>query len=382
MIYADYNGSAPLLPAVREYVKKRMDSDLFANPNAIHTLGQKLTKGIENCRRIIAKSVGCHPDQIIFNSGASEGLSQIMFSVLADLPAGKNTILMSPVEHAVLPTGVKHFIESSKLSLKMIDIDQSGKVNLESLKSLVNEKVGAVIVMAANNETGVIQPFQEIAKICRTQNIPYICDTTQFIGKAHFNFEESGVDYAVCSGHKVGALTGCGFLIARDPRILKPIVFGKSQETGLRGGTQHYLGIETMAIAMDEFSKNESKLSQLREARLNFEKTLKEKFSEVVVIGDQSERLAGTTLIGYPGIHGQAVQIELESNDIFVTTSAACADNQPETSEVLKSMGVDDKLGRSVVRISLSYSHGEKEYSILAQNLIAAYNKLMKIQSF
>ena len=382
MIYADYNGSAPLLPAVREYVKKRMDSDLFANPNAIHTLGQKLTKGIENCRRIIAKSVGCHPDQIIFNSGASEGLSQIMFSVLADLPAGKNTILMSPVEHAVLPAGVKHFIESSKLTLKMIDIDQSGKVSLESLKSLVNEKVGAVIVMAANNETGVIQPFQEIAKICRTQNIPYICDTTQFIGKAHFNFEESGVDYAVCSGHKVGALTGCGFLIARDPRILKPIVFGKSQETGLRGGTQHYLGIETMAIAMDEFSRNESKLSQLREARLNFEKTLKEKFSEVVVIGDQSERLAGTTLIGYPGIHGQAVQIELESNDIFVTTSAACADNQPETSEVLKSMGVDDKLGRSVVRISLSYSHGEKEYSILAQNLIAAYNKLMKIQSF
>jgi cysteine desulfurase len=380
MIYADYNGSAPLLPAVREYVKKRMDSTLFANPNAIHSMGQKLFKGIENCRGILAKAMGCYPDQIIFNSGASEGLSQILFSILEDNK--RKTILMSPIEHAVLPSGVKHFMERNQFQLKMIEIDQTGLVSLKHLQALLDDEVAVVIVMAANNETGVIQPFQDIARSCGERSVPYLCDTTQLIGKAEFNFKESGVDYAVCSGHKVGALTGSGFLIAKDPTTLHSMVFGKNQEKGLRGGTQNYLGIETLAIALDDFSKNRNNLSALKASRLKFEKTLKDQFKEVVIIGEGSERLAGTTLIGFPGLHGQAVQIELESNDIFVTTSAACADNQPETSEVLRSMGIDDKVGRSVVRISLSYSHGEKEYLILAQNLIAAYNKLMKIQSF
>jgi cysteine desulfurase len=385
MIYADYNGSAPLLPSVREHLKRRLDGDLFANPNAIHSMGQRVAKGIEKCRGIVAHSVGCHPDQLYFNSGSSEGITTVIHSVLTNSPENKKVIITSPVEHVVVPTALEYYKNRHGFRIEVVQVDRNGKVLVESLNQLLHEhkdQIALVTIMAANNETGVIQPFTEIASLCHLNGVEYFCDTTQLIGKGNFNFTASGVDYAVCSGHKLGALTGTGFIIAKDPTRLEALIFGKNQEKGLRGGTQHYLGIETLAIACQDFSDHWHKLPSLKEARLTFETEIKRLVPEVVIIAEDADRLPGTTLLGYPGIHGQAVQIELESNDIFVTTSAACSDNQPETSQVLKNMGVSEELGRSVIRISLSYSHGEQEYSSLALALKHAYNKLTKIQSF
>ncbi len=385
MIYADYNGSAPLLPTVREYLKKRVESDLFANPNAIHSLSQKIAKGIEKCRGIVAETLGCYPDQVYFNSGASEGISHIFHSILEQAGPGKNVVITSPIEHSVIPSALNFYEKHRGFKLRKVQIDGDGVVNVKSLEQLLDEhngKVAMVAVMAVNNETGVYQPYRELARICRSRGVEFFCDTTQLIGKGDFHFEESGLDYAVCSGHKLGALSGSGFVIVREPSKLLPLVFGSTQERGVRGGTQHYLGIETLAVALKEFSENKHKLQQLAAAKEVFEASLRESFPECVVIGAGARRLAGTTLIGYPGIHGQAIQIELESQDIFVTTSSACQDNQPETSKVLQAMGIDDRLGRGVVRISLSYSQSQNEYSVLRNALHAAYTKLGKIQSF
>lgn len=385
MIYADYNGSAPLLAPVREYLKKRLDTDLYANPNAIHSISQKLSKGIEKCREVIAETVGCYPDQIFFNSGSSEGISHIFHSILDQADSNKKIIITSPIEHSVVPNALAYYEAKRGYTVKNVEIDRDGFFQTASLEKLLNDnkgKVAMVTIMASNNETGVIQPYEEMAKICRAHGVEFFSDTTQLIGKGPFHFENSGLDYAVCSGHKLGALSGSGFVIVKEPPKLSPLVFGSTQERGLRGGTQHYLGIETLAIAMKDFADNAHKLEQLEAQKLKFEAEIKKTFPLAVIVGEGAKRLAGTTLIGYPGIHGQAVQIELESHDIFVTTSAACTDNQPETSKVLRAMGVNDQIGRGVIRISLSYSHGEKEYSALASALKAAYTKLRKIQSF
>ncbi len=385
MIYADYNGSSPLLTPVRDYLKRRLDTDLYANPNAIHSIGQKVSRGIEKCREIIADIIGCYPDQIFFNSGASEGISHAFHSILDQASANKKIIITSPIEHSVVPNALAYYVNNRNFILKTVEIDTNGKVLMESLKTLLEEnkeKVAMVTIMAVNNETGVIQPYQELGQICREHKVEFFCDTTQLIGKGDFNFEQSGLDYAVCSGHKIGALSGSGFMIVREPTKMRSLVFGSTQERGLRGGTQHYLGIETLAVAMQDFKENGFKLKALEEAKLKFEADILKSFPEAVVIGADAPRLAGTTLIGYPGIHGQAVQIELESHDIFVTTSAACTDNQPETSKVLKAMGVNDQLGRGVIRISLSYTHGDKEYQELAAALKNAYKKLNKIHSY
>lgn len=385
MIYADYNGSAPLLPMVREYLKQRIDTDIYANPNAIHSIGQKVFQGIEKCREVIADVVGCYPDQIFFNSGASEGISHILFSVLEYAPQNKKIVITSPIEHVVVPKALSFYQKQKGLKIEEVQVDTNGLIQIESLEKLLKLHAGSialVTIMAVNNETGVIQPFEKIAQICKQYQVEYFCDTTQLIGKGEFNFKNSDVDYAVCSGHKLGALTGTGFVIAKDSTKLKPYIFGSTQEKGLRGGTQNYIGIETLAIAFADYQTNKSNLNHLREARLKFETEIKTMFPEVVIIGAKVPRLAGTTLLSYPGLHGQAVQIELESHDIFVTTSAACADNQPETSSVLKAMGVTDDIGRGVIRISLSYSHGYKDYLELENALKTSYSKLKKIKSY
>lgn len=385
MIYADYNGSAPLSEPVKVYLRKRLESDLYANPNAIHSIGQKVFKGIEKCREIIAHVVGCYPDQVYFNSGASEGISHIFHSILDQTPTDRKIIISSPIEHSVIPNALEYYKKKRGFTVKYVEIDQEGRVLPASLEKLLGDnlsKVAMVTVMAVNNETGVIQPYSELAGICRKHNVEFFCDTTQLIGKGGFNFELSGLDYAVCSGHKIGALSGSGFLIVKEPPKMQSLVFGSTQEKGLRGGTQHYIGIETLAVAMNDFKENAHKLVDLEAAKLKFENDIQQEFPEAVIVGGGAPRLAGTTLIGYPGIHGQAVQIELESNDIFVTTSAACTDNQPETSKVLKAMGINDQIGRGVIRISLSFCQGANEYETLAAALKAAYNKLAKIQAY
>jgi cysteine desulfurase len=234
--------------------------------------------------------------------------------------------------------------------------------------------------MAANNETGVIQDWQHIVSLCQKYSIPYFSDTTQWIGKTPFHFQNSGMDYAVMSGHKVGAMTGVGIVLAKDPSTLKPIIFGGGQERGLRGGTQNYLAIETLAVALKDNNENLQKMAALKQAREQFEASIKKQFPQVVIMGENAPRLATTTFISYPGIHGQAVQIELESQNIFVTTSSACSDNMPVTSKVLKAMKINDDVGRGVVRISLGPCAPVELYQELGTGLAKAYQKLEKIK--
>lgn len=386
MIYADYNGSAPICPEVRDYLIKRLETGPFANPNSIHHMGHKTLMGMENARAVCAKIVGAKPKQLIFNSGASEGISTVFYSVLKRAKkAGKTHILISGLEHSAVVNCAKRAQEEEGFSVLYLKANADGVVDLEQLKIWLEEygeQLAIVSIMAANNETGVIQPYQEISKLCAQKEIPYACDTTQYIGKVEFNFKEAGPDYAFMSGHKIGALTGTGFVLAKDPTTLESLIIGGGQERNLRGGTQNYIGNETLAVALDYFQRNQEKLERLFQKRKEFENKVKEKFPKVVILGENAPRLASSTYIALPGVHGQAVQIELESKDIFVTTSSACSDNEPVTSKVLKSMDVDDQIGRGVVRISLGLCSNPELYNDVADALIAAYSKLQQIKSF
>lgn len=385
MIYADYNGSAPISAPVKDYLLKRLEKGPFANPNAIHHLGAKTLMGMENARAVCAKVLGADFDQVIFNSGATEGISTVFHSILGCDQNTKKTIIISGIEHSAIINTANFYAQEKGYHLKVLPVTKDGVVELETLKKWIAEdknNIAMISIMAANNETGVIQPYKEINELCMANEIPFLCDTTQFIGKTRFNFKESNFDYAVCSGHKLGAMTGTGILLAKDPVKLKPLIIGGGQEKGYRGGTQNYLGNETLAVALTAVDSVLKNLDALSEKRLEFEAKMKKAFPNVVIIGENAPRLASTTYISYPGIHGQAVQIELESQDIFVTTSSACSDNMPVTSKVLKAMGVEDDVGRGVVRISLCLNSPLEYYDQLADALIKAYTKLTKVKSF
>ncbi|MFZ4712667.1 MAG: cysteine desulfurase family protein [Bacteriovoracaceae bacterium] len=384
MIYADYNGSAPLHPEVKKFLANRLQNGPYANPNTLHSLGTKVHSAMEKCRFICAEVLGAKPEQIIFNSGASEGISTIFHHELEKRKDGRNIIVISSLEHSAVLNSAKYY-EEKGYTLKIIPAHVNGQIDFNQFEQVMKssgDKVALVSIMAANNETGVIQPTLKIAKMTHEYGAKYFSDSTQYIGKAQFNFEQSEMDYAVLSGHKVGALVGSGLILVKNAVGFTPLIHGGGQENGFRGGTQNYIGIETLAVALNAFRAELTHLENVRKTRLAFEEKIKKDFSEVVIIGESSERLAGTSLISYPGIHGQAVQIELESVDIFVSTSSACSDNEPVTSKVLLAMGISETVGRSVIRISFGLNNAEANYDSLYRGLILAYNKLKKIQSF
>ncbi len=378
MIYADANGSLPLLPEVKTYLDTRLPAPLWGNPNAIHSLGTKIKSGMEKSRRIVAEVLGAGAIQMIWTSGASESLATAFHHILLPKKT-KNKIYSSPIEHAAVVMALQYYKNVWGYEIEYIPVSKDGLVDAVWLETKVDSNTALVVCMGANNETGVIQPWQKIRDICKSKNCDYLCDTTQLVGRVPFNFRESGLDWAMASGHKLGALPGTGFLLTTKPFEITPLIFGGGQENGMRGGTQNYLGSETLAIAMQTLPEKLKKISLHHEWRAELESSLP---SEAVVIGKTYERLSGTTLVGIPGLHGQGVQIELESQDIFVTTSSACSDNEPATSKVLKAMGVDDQLGRSVVRVSLALSAGHDDYKKVASGLNDAYKKLIKIKAY
>lgn len=382
MIYADYNGSAPIAPAVKDYLVNRLQTGSFANPNAIHSLGAKTLFDMEKSRNLCAKLLGADPQQLIFNSGATEGISTVFHSVL--LPTKKKTIIISAIEHSAVINNA-NFYATEGFNVKILPVSVDGVIDMTILKKWFidfKNDLALVSIMAANNETGVIQPYQEVNQLCIANDVPYLCDTTQYIGKTPFNFKESNLDYAVCSGHKLGAMTGTGILLAKNPETIHALVIGGGQENGYRGGTQHYIGNETLGLALATITENFSRIPELSKKRQEFEDKVKQAFPKVVILGEKAPRLATTTYISYPGLHGQAIQIELESQDIFVTTSSACSDNMPITSKVLRAMNVNDDVGRGVIRISIGLSSPLSYYDELFIGLSKAYTKLSKIDRF
>jgi cysteine desulfurase len=383
MIYADNNGSVPLLDCVKIYLHKRIDSNLFANPNALHNLGTKIMIGMEKCRTQIANLVGADTNQIIFNSGATEAITSIFHSVL--IPKNKKIIVTSAIEHAAVLQSAEYFKKYFNYEIYYIPTNTDGTLDISAFEKFVASNahdIAIVSVMYANNETGIINPIHKISQITNTHQIPFFCDTTQVIGKLPFNFNETLIDFAVCSSHKLGALPGAGFILVKNPTNFHPLIVGGGQEKNKRSGTQNYLAIETMYIALEDATKHLNENSKLTELKLQFESELKNKIPNVIIFGENSNRLPGTTLLAFPGLHGQGIQIELEAQNIFVTTSSACSDNDPSTSKVLKAMNVEDNIGRGVIRISLTNTNAESQYKQLFEALKNAYQTLSRITNF
>ena len=371
-IYADYNGSAPPLLAVKEYLIQRLQSDDFANPNASHELGEKLNRKIEKSRKRCAQTLGARPQQIIFNSGSTEGITHIFHSLLDGVSSAKK-IITSSIEHvAVLQTA--HYWQSKGHQVVELSCDCHGLINQDELATHLKNshgEIALVSLMATNNETGVIQPYRKMAALCSEYQVPLFSDTTQIIGKMPFNFEQSGLEFAVASSHKVGGLIGSGLIMAKNAGQLKPFIFGGGQERGLRSGTQNYLACETFGLALEELGQHRDQLDVLNRERKQFEQKLKAAI-DCLVIGEGPPRVPSTSLLAFPGKSGKLIQLALELKGIMVTTTSACSDRKEDRmSHVLKAMGFGPEIGQSVVRIGLGTEDPKTHYVSILDALTA-----------
>lgn len=388
-IYADYNASAPLHPKVKNFLLKRLgdDNSTYANPNALHALGVELHDEMESARTAIAEMLGAYPEQVIFTSGSSESINTVFWQThfwSRQLNPKENFFLYSsPLEHAAVHANIQQLSALwPHTKTSSIPVTPQGIFDEYQALCILDQKVnGLVALMSVNNELGTIQPLEKITQQCLSLKIPILVDTTQHIGKLPFHFQNSSWDFSVLSGHKLGAPLGIGALLVKDPLNLHPLMVGGGQEFGLRSGTQNYLGILALKIALEEelSTHAQDKRLLINTEREKFEMDLKKEFSTCIIFGEDAPRVYNTTLCSFPGIHGQALQIECETRGIYITTSSACADNSPETSRILQALDVPDSIGRGAIRISTGAEYQKGDYQRILLALKASLTHLEKI---
>ena len=336
---------------------------------------------IEKSRSVLAKFTDCLNHQIIFNSGSTEGISAVFLHCYFKFKeTRKKLLLISDTEHAA-PLNEGAFLENHGFKVVLIPTKTNGEIDTDFLTKYIKEKgqeVALVSVMAANNETGVIQPYERVGELCQQANILFLCDTTQILGKNPFSFKNSQADFITVSGHKLGALPGVGALIVKEPEEFHPTIHGGNQENGLRGGTQNYIGIETIRVAIEEILNNEDCLQELKNIRDRFEKTLREKFPNIQFFGEEVNRIANTSFLSLPGTTAADIQDELQMRKIFVTTSSACSDQKGQQSRVLNNMNIEAKLGSGAIRVSFCTQTTEADCDLILNALTEIFNKLNK----
>lgn len=352
MIYFDNNASTPLLDEVATSMF-RTASEVFGNPSSSHTCGYEVDSQIESARVHVASLVTAEPDQVFFTSGGTESNNWILQSHFLS-SSDRCSIITSAVEHSSILKTVE-YLESKGVDIVILQVDRNGVIDLSELERAIEEHAALVSIQWVNNETGVIQPIEDIADICRTQGVPLHVDGAQAAGKIPIDFTNQFIDSLTLSAHKIHGPQGIGALIVRGPQKFPKFIWGGDQEDGLRAGTQNVLGIvgfgEASRIRAEIFEEATQHLASLTNT---FEDLIAKKIVDVSINGLGAPRAPGCTNVLFHGVDGQALLARLDQDGIMCSQSSACTNHRPEPSYVLRAMGLSEDEAYSSLRFSFS----------------------------
>ncbi len=352
MLYFDYNATAPLHPIVYEQILNALQ---HANPSSIHTAGRAARAVVEAARRTIAEYINCKPVQIIFTSGATEA------NALALQGLNTPAYAYSAVEHDAVRNVRTGFI---------LPVDHNGVLNLTALHNFIQANPGALIaVQYANNETGVIQPIAEIAKIVHAQNGLLHVDAAQAVGRLPIDFMALGADSMALTAHKTGGSKGIGALIIREALPLIPLLKGGGQEQRRRGGTENVPGIAGFGALMPLLPTMLAQQPQLAQWRDQLAATIKTANPQAEIFGTAALRLSNTLQYALPNQNAVTRLMQFDLAGFAVSSGSACSSGKVTPSHVLKAMGVDDNLAKGAIRISMGWATTEADVQKLAHYL-------------
>lgn len=348
MIYLDYNATTPIAPEVAAAMMPYL-SGHFGNPSSGHALGQEAKAAVEKARVQVASFIGCVPGEIVFTSGGSESDNMAIKGVAFRNPSGRKRIVTSVIEHPAVLMPCR-FLESLGFDVRYVPVDGQGVADLEALDREINGDTLLVTVMHANNETGTLQPIQEISAICRKQGALLHTDAAQSVGKVPVNAEALGVDLLTIAGHKMYAPKGIGALYIRRGVELEPLIHGAGHEGGRRAGTENVLLDVALGAACELAEKH--LLDADDTLTRYFLHELRMRFGEGIVLnGHPEKRLPNTLNIGFLNYDGRDLLSKL--SDVAASTGSACHSGQTAMSPVLSAMGVSEQAGRGAIRFSL-----------------------------
>lgn len=384
-IYLDYNASAPCDPRVVEAVAKAM-TDGFGNASSAHRFGRRQDAAVSEAREQVAELVGGHPGGVIFTAGATEANNLALGGFAAadpeTLSRAQPTLVASAVEHASVGRTAEALAAAGRCHLQIAPVTPGGFVDLEALAGMVQATEGELLVsvMAANSETGVLNPIAEIADLVHQAGGLFHCDATQMVGRLPFHMTALGCDLVSLSGHKICGPTGVGALVGTREAIaaLHPTVWGGGHERGLRSGSLNVAGIVGLGlaaeIAADEQSTEAERVGALRD---RFVAALEGELADVVQNGDVERRLPNTANLRFGGTDADAVLVNMDP--VAASAGSACSTGAIEPSPVLTAMRLSREAAFESVRFSLGRFTTAAEIEIAAREVVTAvrYVRLM-----
>jgi cysteine desulfurase len=380
LVYLDNHSTTRVDPRVLE-VMLPFFSECFGNAaSSSHSFGRQAQGAVEQARKEIASLIGAKAREIVFTSGATESINLGLKGVALSLLSKGNHIVTSAIEHpAVLDTC--NTLRKQGFDISILPVDNLGLVDPVDVKRAIGKKTILVSIMHANNEIGVLQDIQAIARVCHERDVIFHTDATQSVGKVPMNVDNCAVDLASFSAHKMYGPKGIGALYVRDrnPRIhVKPMIDGGGQEQGVRSGTLNVPAIVGFGKACYlAASLEETEALRVLELREALRIGLMNELDDVLVNGHLERRVPGNLNVSFPGVQGHSLMAGIQ-DVIAVSSGSACHSKSGEASHVLKAIGLSDELADSSIRFGVGRFNLNSDIAYTIDRFCEVINRLRR----
>ncbi|MDR3792345.1 MAG: cysteine desulfurase family protein [Terracidiphilus sp.] len=371
-VYMDANATTPLLPEVLEAMRPYW-MEQFGNASSIHMHGQEAHRAVDRARETLAEFFHCQEAEVVFNSGGTEGDNTAVFGVLKP---GDHFITTS-IEHSALLRAAER-VQERGIEVSFVDPLASGLMDPAAIRAAIQPNTRLISVMLANNETGVLQPVEEIGTIASEAGAIFHIDAVQGAGKVEIDVKRFGCQLLSISAHKMHGPKGVGAMFVRRGTPLEALLVGGSHERRRRAGTENVPGIVGLSKAAElaMHSLNDGSIDRLAKLRDRLEAGIVAIAGTRVNSGEDMLRVANTTNIGFDNVEGEALVIALDLKGIAVSGGSACASGSTKPSHVLMAMGLDETAARASLRFSLLKTATDADVDYVLQVLPEAVEHL------
>ena len=376
IIYLDNNATTQVDPAVFEAMMPWLREE-YGNPSSIYSLGKRAAAALDTAREQVASLIHGAPDELVFTSCGSESINSAILSA-ASIDPDKTHIITSAVEHSATIKLCEHLARRG-YEITWLPVDELGRLDIERLESAIRPDTALVTLLWANNETGVLFPIEEVARLTKARKVALHIDAVQGVGKVALNVGELGVQFLSVSGHKLHCPKGVGALYIHKRTRFTPWLRG-SQESARRGGTQNVSSIVALGkaaeIAGAQLSADPGRIKRLRD---RFEESILKSVAGAEVNGEREHRLPNTTNIAFEGIESEGALMLLDERGICCSAGSACTSGSVHPSHVLKAMGFSNYRARSSLRFSFGRFSTEEEVDIASAAVPEVIDKLRRL---
>jgi cysteine desulfurase len=355
--------------------------ELYGNPSSPHSFGGQVAKYIEKAREQVARLIGASSREIFFTSCGTESDNAAIRGILEAHPERRH-VVTTRVEHAAVLNLCKH-LERKGYPVTYLSVNRKGELDLDEARAAITKDTAVVSIMAGNNETGVLFPFEEVARMAKEVGAFFHTDAVQAVGKIPIDISKSRIDLLSLSGHKLHGPKGVGALYIKRGCKFRPFLIGGHQESGRRGGTENVASIVGLGRACALASEHmEEESSRVRALRDKLESEILRRIPDCIRNGHPDNRLPNTSNISFQFVEGEAILLMMDRLGICGSSGSACTSGSLEPSHVLRAMGVPFTFSHGSIRFSLSRYNTEEEVDFVVDHMSRIIERLRRISPF